>query len=94
MNFKVSVGTHDAEVSLPDAEDGDFSGYIKSDEFGNGTIAGTRSGKNFTGNVSLDGYDAAFSAVVDGTSISGKISYGWMFSEQFCGSSASSSLGS
>lgn len=86
MDYDIVSNGHKAVVSLPDkAADGDFTGYVKSDEFGSGSISGQKAGNDYTGTVNLAGHSADFKATVDGNGITGEINVGWFFHEAFTG---------
>jgi hypothetical protein len=89
MKFDISVdGGHKAEIELQMDEKGGFIGTVSSPDYGAGAITnGVQTGSDLKGNVSLDGYDADFSATLSSSNatIAGKLSYGWFFSKNFTG---------
>ena len=66
MKYNITVeGGHQAEVNIEMDAKGGFSGTVVSADYGTGEIAnGKANGPALSGNVSLDGYDADFSATV------------------------------
>ena len=86
QKFNVTVdGGHKAEVSIEVSGDS-FSGTVTSPDYGTGAITnGKVEGEVLSGNVSLEGYVADFSASISGASISGNLKYGWFFNKSFSG---------
>lgn len=89
QKFNVVVdGSHKAEVAI-DVVGATFTGTVVSPDYGTGVItSGKVDGAALTGIVSLDGYDANFSATITGTAISGSLKYGWFFDKPFSGTVA------
>lgn len=86
MKFQINVGgKHSAAVTLDYTNETSFTGAIDSEDFGQGSISGTRTDGALSGKASLDGFEADFSATVSDASISGTLSYGWFFKESFTG---------
>lgn len=86
MKYKIQAGSHDAEVELTMDGKGGFTGGIKSPDFGDGQITGGQvSGDELTGTVVLDGHTAKFDAKITGATITGKLTVGWFWSQDFTG---------
>lgn len=87
--FNVSVDGHAAEINLTEDQAGGFTGTVVTPEFGTGQITdGKRDGDALTGTVTLSGHEADFKATLQGTSISGTITYGWFIKKSFSGLAA------
>lgn len=86
MKYNIQAGKHPAEVELNMDGKGGFTGTITHTEYGDGQITGgQQNGEQLTGKVVLDGHNADFKATVSGASISGAITVGWFFSQDFSG---------
>lgn len=90
MKFDIIVGgAHKAQITVDLNGKGGFTGNIVSPEFGTGLIRdGLQVGTVLTGTVTLDGYDADFTATLDANDITGKLRMGWFFSQAFTGTQA------
>lgn len=86
MKYDIKAGSHDAQVELVMDGNGGFTGTISHTEFGDGQITGGQvSGDELTGSVVLDGHTAKFQAKITGASITGKMTVGWFWSQDFNG---------
>jgi hypothetical protein len=87
MQFQIIVdGTHKAEVNINPDGKGAFTGTVISAEYGTGAITnGVQTGDSLSGNVSLSGYNADFSANISGSTITGALKYGWFIHKSFSG---------
>lgn len=86
MKFNIQAGSHAAQVDITMDGKGGFTGVISHTEFGDGQITGGKQdGEDLTGAVALDGHNADFKATVSGASITGTISVGWFFRQDFTG---------
>ena len=86
MKYNIQAGSHAAQVELTPDGHGGFTGAITHTEFGDGQITGGKQdGDELTGTVVLDGHTAKFEAKVQGASISGKLTVGWFWSQDFTG---------
>lgn len=85
MKFNIIAGTHAALVDLKLDGKGSFSGLISSSDFGSGALGGVMTGDHLTGSVELDGHTARLDATIHGDAITGRISSGWFFSQDFTG---------
>lgn len=90
MKFVITAdGGHKAEVTITEDGKGGFTGSLVSPDYGTGEIkAGVKTGQAFAGKVDLAGYEADFSATLDGSNISGRLKYGWFFNKSFTGTQA------
>ena len=86
QKFNVTVdGGHSAEVSL-DIQGSSFTGTVVLPDYGTGHIKdGVVTGNSLKGLVDLAGYEADFSAELNGVNISGHLKYGWFFNKSFTG---------
>lgn len=86
MKYNIQAGAHPAQVEITMDGKGGFTGAITHTEFGDGQITGGQvSGDELTGSVVLDGHTAKFQAKVTGASITGKMTVGWFWSQDFTG---------
>jgi len=86
MKYNIQAGSHAAQVEITMDGKGGFAGGIVSPDFGDGQITGGQvSGDDLTGTVALDGHTAKFSATVTGATITGKLTVGWFWSQDFSG---------
>ena len=88
MKFNITAGSHKALVDLELDGKGGFSGLISSSDFGTGKLGGSITGDHLTGAIELDGHAAKLSASISGETISGTITAGWFFSQDFTGTIA------
>lgn len=85
MRFNVTIdGGYTAVIDIEFIGD-EFKGEIEAGQFGQGEVCGNRNGNTLTGAVFIKGYDADFKAKLNGTLITGNISYGWFFDKTFSG---------
>ena len=88
MKYAITIAdSYKALVDIDINGKGSFDGKITSDEYG---ITQIEDGKikpdgSLTGNASLGGHDAEFSATMDGDKISGDIRVGWLIHKTFDG---------
>ena len=88
MKYNVQVGSHVALVDLEMDGKGAFSGTITSKDFGIGKVSGLQTGNHLVGTASLDGHSAKFDATISDSAISGTLTAGWFFHENFTGTLA------
>lgn len=95
QTFDVTVNEqYPATVAITPDGNGRFAAVVHSAQYGVGSASGTY-GTNglYSGKVTLDGYEATFSAQVNEppadspqpVTVDGTISYGWFFSVKFSG---------
>lgn len=86
MKFNIVAGSHKARVEISLDGKGGFTGAVTSDDFGKGDVAGlVTSGNHLTGAMRLDGHAARLDATFSDKTISGRITAGWFFSQDFTG---------
>jgi len=86
VRYNIQAGSHPAQVDITMDGNGGFTGVISHTEFGDGQITGGRaSGDDLTGSVVLDGHTAKFEAKITGATITGKLTVGWFWSQDFTG---------
>lgn len=86
MKYDIQAGSHPAQVEITPDGNGNFTGVISHTEFGDGQITGGKQdGDELTGTVVLDGHTAKFQAKVTGATITGKLTVGWFWSQDFSG---------
>lgn len=86
MKFNIQAGSHPAQVEITPDGNGGFIGVISHTEYGDGQITGGKQdGDELTGTVVLDGHTAKFSAKITGATITGKLTVGWFWSQDFTG---------
>lgn len=86
MKYNIQAASHAAQVDITMDGNGGFTGVISHTEFGDGQITGGQvSGDELTGSVVLDGHTAKFQATVNGSTITGKLTVGWFWSQDFSG---------
>lgn len=86
MKYNIQAGAHPAQVAINMDGKGGFTGTISHTEFGDGQITGGKvSGDDLTGQVVLDGHTAKFEAKVSGATITGRMTVGWFWSQDFTG---------
>jgi len=86
MKFNIQAGSHPAQVDITPDGNSCFTGVISHTEYGDGQITGGKQdGDELTGTVVLDGHTAKFSAKITGATITGKLTVGWFWSQDFSG---------